>query len=111
MINTNFSETSVSISGKVSRFSEQIIIVPVEVINLPQGVQINTFPNSVSVLCKAKIDQLKELNASDFQLIADYNSIIGNSSNTLTLELRIRPNNINSAVPLETQVEYILKRE
>ena len=109
--NTNFSKSLVRVSGKVSRFSEKIIDIPVEVINLPEGFEIKTFPNMVSVLCKAKIEQLKDLSTSDFELIADYDLIKDNSAATLSLELRKKPENIHSVRLLETQVEYILKRK
>ncbi|WP_411030987.1 YbbR-like domain-containing protein [Spongiimicrobium sp. 3-5] len=111
MENTSFSVRRVQVSGKVSRFSEKVIEVPVEVVNFPAGTEIKTFPNVVSILCKAKIDKLKDLSASDFQLIADYGSIKGNDVKTLMLELRRKPVDIQSAVLLEKQVEFILRRE
>src|SRR5690606_25980201 len=49
--NTVFSTDSVRISAKVYRFSEKVIDVPVEVINLPKDVEIKTFPDKVPVLC------------------------------------------------------------
>ncbi|MEO0526181.1 MAG: YbbR-like domain-containing protein [Bacteroidota bacterium] len=108
--NTAFSLQNVNISGKVSRFSEKIIDVPVEVIGIPEGTSIKTFPNVVSILCKAKVTRLKKLNATDFQLVADYTAIEG-SGKTMLLALVREPGDIHSARLLETQVEYILKRE
>ncbi|MGB5818237.1 MAG: CdaR family protein [Saonia sp.] len=108
--NTKYSLNAIKVSGKVSRFSERIIDVPVQVINGPEETTVKTFPNVVSILCKAKINVLKNLSASDFQLIVDYGSIESNS-NTLPLVLRNKPEDVHSARPLETQVEYILKRE
>lgn len=108
--NTSYSQNTIKISGKVSRFSEKIIEVPVQVINVPEGAEIKTFPNVVSLLCKAKIGQLKDLGAADFQLIADYERA-GNSKKTLLLEVGRKPEGIHSVRLLETQVEYILKRE
>ena len=73
--NTTFSINSVMVSGKVFRFSEKIIDVPIRVINLPEGTEIRTFPDAVSVLCKARIDKLKELKTTDFEVIGDYNEV------------------------------------
>jgi len=72
---TDFSSPSVRISAKVYRFSEKVIDVPVEVVNLPKNVEIKTFPDKVPVLCRGKLDQLKNLNPTDFRLVADYDSI------------------------------------
>ena len=80
-------------------------------INLPEGFQIRTFPDKVSVLCRAKIDDLKNLGSSGFQVVADYDAIKDDSSNIIPLELVKKPENLQSAVLNENQVEYILKRQ
>jgi len=108
--NTTFSTNSVKISGEVFRFSEKIIDVPVEVINLPEGTTIKTFPNTIAILCKARIDRLKNLNSSDFKIVADYNLAKSNARN-LKIRLVKKPVDVSSAQVLETQVEFILKRE
>lgn len=109
--NTVFSTNEVTISGKVSRFSEKIIDVPVTVKNLPESIQIRTFPKVISILCKGKMEELKNLKPEDFELVADYNSILNSQDNMLLLELAKSPESLHSARPLEHQVEYILKRE
>ncbi|WP_299536428.1 YbbR-like domain-containing protein [Ulvibacterium sp.] len=109
--NTTFSSESVSIKGKVARFSEKMIQVPIEVINLPEGTQIRTFPDSVSILCKAKIKELRDLENPDFRVIADYGTANEDNANTLVLKITRKPESIYSADLLETEVEFILKRE
>lgn len=110
--NTSFSFDYVTVHGKVSRFSEKIIEVPIKVINLPEGMQIRTFPDKVSVLCRAKINEFKNLDSSDFQIIVDYSDISAHSSKeTLFLKLSKKPKTVYSANLLENQVEYILKNE
>ncbi|WP_422079782.1 YbbR-like domain-containing protein [Ulvibacterium sp.] len=108
---TTFSSESVSIKGKVARFSEKMIQVPIEVINLPEGTQIRTFPDSASILCKAKIKELRNLENSSFQVIADYGLTEEDNAKTLSLQLSKKPENIHSANLLEAEVEFILKRE
>ncbi|MCG2461105.1 YbbR-like domain-containing protein [Flavobacteriaceae bacterium F89] len=108
--NTTFSSDSVGISAKIYRFSEKIIQVPVTVLNLPKDVEIKTFPDKVPVLCRGKLEQLKNLNPIDFRLVANYDSITEGGDATLNLVLKKIPNNIQSAVPLEMKVEYILKK-
>lgn len=111
LINTTYSNNAVYISGKVARFSEKLVKVPVKVINLPEGYEIRTFPDVVSVLCKAKLDNLKNLDSTAFEVIADYHTINDNTSKIITLELLKMPQNLHSAKLNETQVEYILKRQ
>ena len=107
---TDYSSNKVVIRGKVARFSEKMVEVPVEVINLPEGMQIRTFPEKVSILCRAKIDDLKNLDASDFQVVADYGEIKIGGAKILSLQLRNEPENLHSTRLGTVQVEYILKR-
>lgn len=111
LVNTSFSTESVRITGKVAKFSEKIIEVPVQVINLPQKVSIKIFPENVSILCKAKIEILKNLKGADFKVVADFSRVSGEGDKKLPLQLLENPENVYSANLVETEVEYILKRE
>lgn len=108
---TKFSSSSIEVSGEVAKFSEKIIEIPVEVINLPEGAGIRTFPDMVRAVCKAEVNQLKELTASDFKLIADYSVLQEKPSKTLRLRLIKEPLEMYSVKLMRTEVEFILKRE
>jgi hypothetical protein len=79
------------------------------VINLPEGAEIKTFPASIPVLCKARIDRLKDLDADDFRLTADYDSL-KKSQSYLEVRLEQIPKQLHSAQLLEERIEFILKR-
>ena len=108
---TSFSTGKVVISGKVFRFSEKIIDVPVSVINLPNDVQVRTFPDSVQVLCQGKLEDFKELEPDGFEVVADYENISGAENNILPIQLTVYPKNIHSARLLIDEIEFILRRE
>ncbi len=107
--NTVYEVEQVKISGKVFKFSEQLIQVPVEVINLPEGAEIKTFPNTIPVLCKARLDRLKNLGPQDFELVADF---AANRTQSQQLELKLlnKPDEVYDAQLMETKVEFILIR-
>lgn len=109
--NTILSSNTVTISGAVARFSEKIFEVPITVTNVPNGVYMQMFPDKVSVVCKAKISELKEFKATDFQVVADYNDIERNKPEILLLELQKTPKMVHSARLEQDQVEFILKKE
>ncbi|MGB6151115.1 MAG: CdaR family protein [Pricia sp.] len=108
--NTTYSETEVVLSGKIERFSERVFQVPITVINLPNTLEIKTFPESVSVVCKAKLKRLKALKESDFQVIADYALQKDTQSEELLLKLRTKPEGLHSVRLKEKSVEYIVKK-
>lgn len=108
--NTSYSETEVQLSGKIVRFSERIFEVPITVINLPSELEIKTFPETVSVVCKAKIERLKLLKNTDFQVIADYALQKGVKSEELVLKLNKKPEGLHSVRLKEKNAEYIVKK-
>ncbi|WP_297702632.1 YbbR-like domain-containing protein [uncultured Eudoraea sp.] len=108
--NIELSEKKVRISGKVFRFSEKLIEIPVEVINLPEGTQIKTYPNTIAVLCKARIDRLKDISPIDFKVVANFQEQRGENQN-LQVILIEKPNDVYSVQLMKNEVEFILKRQ
>lgn len=108
--NSELSIQKVEISGEVFRFSEKVIEIPVEVINLPEGTQIKTFPGTVSVLCKARIDRLKDISPEDFIIAANFQEHKGNNK-YLRVSLIEKPEDVYNVQLLKNEVEFILKRQ
>jgi len=98
----------VTVSGTVYRFSEKMLEIPVTVLNVPQGTEIKTFPETVKVLCRAKLERLKALSEADFSATADYEQLT--SDQLLQVSLQVQPNDIPSVQLLDTQLEFILRR-
>jgi YbbR domain-containing protein len=108
--NTRFSTPKVRVSGEVFRFSEIVIDVPIEVVNVPVGTEIRTFPEQVGVLCKGKIDVLKSLSPGDFSIVADFQSP-DPETGRLPLLIDGIPETVKSTTLLESSVEFIVRRE
>ncbi len=107
--NTTYSIDQVQVAGSIFRFSESVLEVPVQVLNIPEGTEIKTFPNEVRVLCKASVDRLKELKASDLKIIADYGALRSDPQ-VLRVQLAEKPEAIYSVDILDEEVEFILRR-
>lgn len=108
---TKFSDQAVLVSGEVVKFSEQVIEVPVTVINLPQGVKVRTFPEIVQVRCQGTLKSLKELQVDDFTVVADYNKVSKETENRLSITLEHYPRALNNAELNANEIEFILRRE
>lgn len=109
--NSIFSLSRANISGKVVKFSEKVFEVPVEVLNFPQGYKVNTFPNSINVLCKATIGRLKTIAPGDFEIVADYKQLSGSNGNTLFLEINRQPEKVYGVRLLENKINFVLEQE
>lgn len=102
-------ENSVRISGKVARYSEKILQVPLFVENVPEGISVKTFPGSIRILCKANIEDLKRLVPSGFRIVCDYNEVV-NQPAFLLPRVEEKPSFVKTVTLLDTKVEYLLKR-
>jgi hypothetical protein len=109
--NVTYLNTKVFVKGQVVRFSEKIIEVPITVVNLPENFEIKLFPDTVKIVCKAKIDDLKELQVSDFNVVADFNTIQSESQHAILLTLEASPDFLNDMRLMANEVRYILKRK
>ncbi|MGW9686536.1 CdaR family protein [Flagellimonas sp. 2504JD1-5] len=111
MTNSIFSLSRVNVSGKVARFSEKVFEVPVQVTNFPEGYSIKTFPASVSVLCKATIEQLKIIEQNDFEVVADYSQLTNAKDNVLFLQVAKKPEKSHGVRLLENKVNFVMEQK
>lgn len=106
-----FSAETIQLSGSVVKFSEKVIEVPVNVINLPEGVQVRTFPEVVHIRAQGTLEKLKDLSADQFLVEADYNKVSSENGNRLPLSLVRFPKELNDATIDINEIEFILRRE
>lgn len=102
-------ERTVLLEGKVARYSEKLLEVPVVVENIPEGITVKTFPASIRLLCKANIEDLKRLVPSGFRVVCDYNEAQNNASHLLPRVVE-KPSFVKTVTLLDTKVEFLLKR-
>lgn len=107
---TQFSATEVVVSAPVLRFSETVVDVPVRVVNIPEDLDIRTFPTNIGVLCRGTVDALKAITPADFTIVADY-ARPDPESGRLPLSLEREPAGVYETSLLETSVEFIIRRE
>ncbi len=110
MPNTRFSVEQVQVSAKVFRFSETVVDVPISIVNLPEDFEIRTFPPTVGVLCRGRIESLKALGPDDFRIEADFTAP-DPETGRLDLRLTQQPDRVNEAMLLENSVEFIVRKE
>ncbi|AWX46369.1 hypothetical protein HME9304_03402 [Flagellimonas maritima] len=109
--NSVFSINRVNVKGKVVKFSEKAFDVPIRVLNFPKGYNVNIFPNSISVLCKATLEKLKKITLQDFEVIADYKQLNETDGNILFLEIVKKPENVYDVRMLENKINFVLEQK
>ena len=102
------SKKSVTIKGHVEKFTEGTFNVPVTIINLPSGTNINYFPKTIPVAYNVSLNNYKLVKSSDFRIECDYRNIDNTGKTFLIPKLIKIPEIVKSARLKQKKVEFIL---
>lgn len=84
--------------------------IHVEGINTPADKTLRTFPSRVSVSFVTGVNNYRNISASDFTVIADYNEISQHPADKCNLYLKRTPPGISRAALLTTQADYLIEQ-
>ncbi|MGI9559794.1 MAG: CdaR family protein [Flavobacteriaceae bacterium] len=107
--NLSFSNKFVQIKGKVDKFTEGKLNIPVSVINLPEAISLSIFPKEVPVVFYTNLNSYNSIDATDFVVVCDYNRL-DTSTNVLTPILESYPPTIKNASLQINKLEYVINK-
>jgi hypothetical protein len=90
---------------------EAIEGVPIKAINMPVGKSLRTFPAKVTVSFVAGASLYRNLSASDFTVVADYNEIINHPAEKCHIYLKNVPRGISRARLSVSMVDYLIESD
>ena len=102
------STKSVTLKGHVEKFTEGTFNVPVTIINLPSGTNINYFPKTIPVAYNVSLNNYKLVKSSDFKIECDYRNIENTGKTFLIPQLTKVPETVKSARLKQKKVEFIV---
>ncbi len=102
------SENQVSIKGTVEKFTEGTFNIPVTIINLPSGVNINFFPKTIPVAYNVSLNNYNAVKSTDFRIECDYRNIDNTGKTFLIPQLIKVPETVKSARLKQRKVEFVL---
>jgi hypothetical protein len=108
---TIFEPNTVTIAGKVHRFSEKVLSIPVTMMNVPDSIKVRMFPDRVDVVCQGKLEDLKSLKPSDFVIAADYQDTQSSDDNKRAISITKAPKKVSNVSVDVHEIEFILRRE
>ena len=109
MKQVELSESHVSARINVTKFTEANLDLSIEVINLPNGYNLKTFPDKVNVKYNVAFDDYGKINPLDFKVIVDYKKVV-QGSNKLKIQLIKFPAEVRAVKLSEEKVEYIIRK-
>ncbi len=63
----------------VEPFTEKSVLIPLTLLNVPDTLQLKTFPSEVNVTFSVAVSKFNEVKSTDFEVFVDYNSYSGNN--------------------------------
>lgn len=102
------SDKQVTLEGHVEKFTEGTFNVPVTIVNLPSGTNINFFPKTIPVVYNVSLNNYKLIKASDFRIECDYRNIDNTGKTFLIPKLTKVSDLVKSARLKQNKVEFIL---
>ncbi|WP_457610262.1 CdaR family protein [Lutibacter sp.] len=70
--NVVLSSTKVVVKANVDKFTEGSFNIPVTIINKPEEIKINTFPNTIEVIYQAGLSNFNKITKNSFLVVYDY---------------------------------------
>jgi len=105
--NIKYSVSEVTVQGKVDKFTEGSLQIPIELINVPKNSKINFFPKTVTVVYNTALSNYNEISTDDFKIICDFNKS-GDYRSYLTPKIVKQPTTVKSVRINQKKVEFIL---
>jgi hypothetical protein len=104
-----FSNTKIIIRGRVVRFTEKIVEVPIIITHKPDNLIIRLFPEKVKVKCIGSLADLKKVLPNDLMVTADFEE--AKKTGVLIPEVKKYPEYLRSAEIVDKKVEFLIKKE
>ncbi len=105
----SFYDNSVKYYQEVSKFTEGSAEIPVDVINIPEGLNLAYFPKTVMVYYQVSLQLFEEVNASDFRVVCDYNSV-NEGDDYMIAQIEEKPGFIRNIRLNERRIQFVIKR-
>lgn len=105
--NLVYSHKKIMVKGKVDKFTEGVIEVPVDIINIPKDMKINFFPKVIGVSYYTSLVNFKDITKSDFILECDFNDLIEGRT-YLEPVLRKYPERVKNIRLNQKRIEFII---
>lgn len=97
----------VEVTLKVAEFSQGQYTIPVEVINLPPGVDIKLVPQTVNITFDVSVNDFAKITKDSFRLVCDY-SQRNKDENFMLPFLEKKPQNIRNVVFEPKKIDFFI---
>ncbi len=105
-----YSTELVTIKGKVEKFTERTIEVPIKVKNVPNAYTIKTFPDKVKVVFQVGLSDFNRIDENDFEVVCDFSIIESDGIDYLIPKVVNKPSFVTGVKIVPNEVEFLLEK-
>lgn len=98
---------TVSIDVKTEKFTEGTLSLPINIINVPNNLEVNFFPKTINLSFYTSLESYNAIKESDFEIVCDFNEH-SNTSTYLSPKLVKFPKAIKTSRLHQQKIEYII---
>jgi hypothetical protein len=107
--NVTFYRSRVGYTVDVEKFTEGKVQVPIELINVPQGLNVVIFPKETVLFFQVNLKDFSKVTASDFRVVADFNNVRG-EQDFIIPEVIQKPDFTSNIRLNEKRIQFIIKK-
>ena len=108
--NVNFSTESVKITGSVDKFTEGSFELPFVIKNLPEGLELTTFPKTIKVIYKVGLSNFNKINENSFKIECDYKIATLNNYNYLIPKVVSTSKLVKSIKLTPNKIDFLIQK-
>lgn len=109
MRGAKFEPSKVRLAVVTDQLTEVVVNVPVNAVNVPEGVALKLFPSRVDVRVAVGVRSVSLVKAEQFVVVADYNDLVNVENGKIPLKITSKPRGIVNAMLKTPKVEYLLE--
>lgn len=104
-----YSTDEVEMTVIAQQYTEKSLEIPIQGVNFPDSLTLKSFPSKAVVTVWVKMSEYDRVTSSDFQVVVDYNDIVGSDASKARLRIFSQPANVRN-VRLQTRsVDYLME--
>jgi hypothetical protein len=108
--NVYFVRKQVTLIIPVEKYTESFVMVPIQVINLPDSMEMKTFPASVKINYIVALRSYNKVRPRQFRAVVDYRTTNSSINNKLKVTLERQPAFVKSVTYRPRNVDYIIEK-
>jgi hypothetical protein len=104
-----FSVSKARVHVPVEQFTEANIKVPLEIVNIPEGMKVKTFPSDITVSYMVALADYEKVNAQQFTAVVDFDRMVPGMER-LEVSLLKQPELVRAVRFSPVAVDYLIER-